>query len=178
MPLTEMKNTIGIDKNIFIRCPICSNKIRTKLYHSTVLDKKSKKLQTKCATLKAPEKRAFSCLLSTQFFLTQFIHCPLNFTQLFTQPSARKKEIRPNEPIPLNNQFPSILQGFLLAEISFQQAFECFAVSSLISSHLMHGIMNCIQTCFFRTSCQIYFTCGSAVLSVHSHLQVLLGAVG
>ncbi|MCI8299846.1 MAG: hypothetical protein HFI69_05770 [Lachnospiraceae bacterium] len=27
---------IGIDKNVFIRCPICSNKTRTKLYHNTV----------------------------------------------------------------------------------------------------------------------------------------------
>lgn len=38
MPLTEMKNMIGIDESVFIRCPICSNKTRTKLYHSTVLE--------------------------------------------------------------------------------------------------------------------------------------------
>lgn len=91
MPLTEMKNTIGIDKNIFIRCPICSNKIRTKLYHSTVLDKKSKKLQTKCATLKAPEKRAFSLpFVHTVFSYTVYPLPAKFYTAIYTAIRTKK----------------------------------------------------------------------------------------
>ena len=66
----------------------------------------------------------------------------------------------------------------LLAEVSLQQACECFAVTSLVSCHLMNGVMDCIQIGSFRTFCQIGLSGGSAVFSFYSHLKVLLGAVG
>ena len=50
-------------------------------------------------------------------------------------------------------------------------------MTSLISCHLMNGIMDCIQICFFCTFCQIYFTSSSAVLSLYTHFQILLCAV-
>ena len=42
----------------------------------------------------------------------------------------------------------------------------------------MNGVMDCIQVSCFCTFCQIGFTSGSTVLSLYTHLKVLLGAVG
>ena len=60
----------------------------------------------------------------------------------------------------------------------FKQTIECFAVSSLVSCHFMNGVVDCIQVSCFCTFCQINFASGSTVLSLYTHLQVLLGAVG
>ena len=51
-------------------------------------------------------------------------------------------------------------------------------MSSLVTSHLMNGVMDCIQVSSFRTFCKVKFAFGCAVLSFYTHLQVLLGGIG
>src|SRR5699024_5700755 len=64
-----------------------------------------------------------------------------------------------------------------LAEVSLQKTLECFAVTSLISCHLVYCIVDCVKVGSFRTLCKIKLSCCSAVLSVNTHLKVLLCAV-
>ena len=51
-------------------------------------------------------------------------------------------------------------------------------MSSLITSHLMNGVMDSIQVQSLGSLSQIKLTCGSTVLGIYSHLQILLGGIG
>ena len=57
------------------------------------------------------------------------------------------------------------------------QALECLAMSCLVTSHLMNGVMDCVEIQSLRALCKICLACCSAVLSLNSHLKVLLCAV-
>ena len=61
-----------------------------------------------------------------------------------------------------------------LVEITLQQTFKCLAVTSFITSHLMHGVMDRIQVCFFCTLGQVDLSGSCAVFRLHTHFQVLL----
>ena len=65
----------------------------------------------------------------------------------------------------------------LLGEVvtdSTKKSFECSSVTCLISCHLMNCVMDCIQVSSFCTFCKVELTSCSAVLSVYTHLKVLL----
>ena len=42
----------------------------------------------------------------------------------------------------------------------------------------MNGIMDCIQVQSLGSLSQIKLTCGSTVLGIYSHLQILFGGIG
>ena len=65
-----------------------------------------------------------------------------------------------------------------LLEVPLQQAFECLAVTGLVAGHLMNGVMQSVQVVLLAELGQLELAGGSAVLGVHTHLQVLLGGVG
>src|SRR5699024_4036672 len=64
-----------------------------------------------------------------------------------------------------------------LAEVSLQKSCECFAVTSLVSCHLVYGVVDCVEVCCFCTFSQVEFAGCSAVLSLYTHLEVFLCAV-
>ncbi len=66
----------------------------------------------------------------------------------------------------------------LVREVSLQQAIEASAMAGLILSHLMNGVMDCIVAQFLRALCDLQLAFASARLSLCTHLDVLLGAVG
>lgn len=63
------------------------------------------------------------------------------------------------------------------AKVSLQQSGECTAMSCLIASHLMDSVMDCVKVQCFRSLRQIRLACGSAILSIHSQLKVLLRGI-
>ena len=65
-----------------------------------------------------------------------------------------------------------------LAEVSLQKAFESLAVSCFVSCHFMNSVVDSVKVSCLCSLCEVELTCGSAVLSVDSHLEILLGAVG
>ena len=67
---------------------------------------------------------------------------------------------------------------YVLAKVSLQQTLKCLAVAGLILSHLMNGVMNCVQVQGLCSLSQVELAGGSAVLSGNSHLQILLGGGG
>ena len=70
------------------------------------------------------------------------------------------------------------LPGIGLAKVSLQQTSECLAVTSLVAGHLMNGVMDCVKVCSLSSLGQINLAGGSAVLSLNTHLKVLLGGIG
>ena len=65
-----------------------------------------------------------------------------------------------------------------IAEVPLQQTLEGLAVTGLVAGHFMNGIMDGIEPQLLGLFGQLELAGGSAVLGVHPHLQVLLGAVG
>ena len=66
----------------------------------------------------------------------------------------------------------------LLAEVALQQTLEGAAVTGLIASHFMHGVVDGVQVQFLGQLGQLELTGGGAVFSVYAHFQVLLGGSG
>ena len=62
-----------------------------------------------------------------------------------------------------------------LTKVSLQQSFKSFAVSCLVSCHLMNGVMDCIKVVLLSTFCKVCFARSCAKLAVYSPLKVLLG---
>ena len=74
--------------------------------------------------------------------------------------------------------YVNLFHPIFLAKVSLQQTLKCLAVAGLILSHLMNGVMDCVQVQGLRSLSQVKLAGGSAVLSGNSHLQVLLGGGG
>ena len=55
---------------------------------------------------------------------------------------------------------------------------ESLAVTGLVAGHLVHGVMDRVEVVLLRELRQLELACGRAVLSVNTHLEVLLGGVG
>ena len=51
-------------------------------------------------------------------------------------------------------------------------------MTGLVAGHLMDGVVDGVQVQLLGLLGQLELTQGSAVLGVHTHLQVLLGGVG
>src|SRR5699024_4896833 len=64
------------------------------------------------------------------------------------------------------------------AEISLQQAFESLAVTSLVASHLVNGVMDSVEVGTLRRLGKVELAGARAVLGLHTHLEVLLGGIG
>ena len=65
-----------------------------------------------------------------------------------------------------------------VVEISVQETLERLAVTSLVTSHFVNGVVDRIQIQCLSTLCKVSLACSCTVLGVYSHLQVLLGGVG
>ena len=68
--------------------------------------------------------------------------------------------------------------GFELAKISLQKTCECLAVTGLIAGHLMNRVMDGIQIQGLCSLGQISLAGGRAILSIDTHLEILLGRIG
>ena len=66
----------------------------------------------------------------------------------------------------------------LFAEVAGQQASESLAVTGLVASHLMDGVVDRIQVQSLSLLSQLGLAHGSAILGLYAHLQVLLGGIG
>ena len=66
----------------------------------------------------------------------------------------------------------------LHVEVALQQALEAAAMASLVLCHLMDGIVDCIQVQGLCLLGQVHLAGACAALSLSTHHQVLLGAVG
>ena len=73
---------------------------------------------------------------------------------------------------------PCCIRDFSRLEVTLQQAGESLAVTGLVAGHLMDGVVDGVQVQGLGLLGQLELAGGSAVLGVHAHLQVLLGAVG
>ena len=65
-----------------------------------------------------------------------------------------------------------------LLEVTLQQALECAAMTGLVASHFVNGVVDGVQVVLLGQLSQLELAGGSAVLGVNAHLQVLLGGVG
>ena len=83
-------------------------------------------------------------------------------------PKHAKKRNRKN-PVSLGNAY------IFLLEISFKQAFECNTVASLVTGHLVDGVVDGIQAVLLGADSQIELALGCAELAVNAPCQVLLG---
>ena len=70
------------------------------------------------------------------------------------------------------------IQTFLLVEVTLQQTLESLAVAGLVASHLMNSVVDSVEVESLGALSQIELAGGCAVLSVNTHLEVLLGGVG
>ena len=68
--------------------------------------------------------------------------------------------------------------GGLLAEVALEQAFESLAMAGLVTSHLMHGVVDGVQVQGLGQLGQFELAGGGAVFGIHAHFQVLLGGSG
>ena len=66
----------------------------------------------------------------------------------------------------------------LLPEVPLQQPREGLAVTGFVAGHFVHGVMDGVQVQGLGALGQVGLAGGGAVLGLHAHLQVLLGAVG
>ena len=66
----------------------------------------------------------------------------------------------------------------LLAEVAVQQALEGLAVAGFVAGHFMDGVVDGVQIVLLGQLGQLELAGSGAVLGIHTHLQVLLGAVG
>lgn len=65
-----------------------------------------------------------------------------------------------------------------LGKVALQQALEGLAVTSLVASHLVDGVVDGIEVGSLGTLGEIGLTSGGAILGLNAHLEVLLGGVG
>ena len=61
----------------------------------------------------------------------------------------------------------------VLAEVSVKETLECLAVSSLVTSHFVNCVMNCIIAEFLCKLSEICLACCCAVFSIYTNLKVL-----
>ena len=66
----------------------------------------------------------------------------------------------------------------ILLEIPLQQALECLAVTGLVPGHLVNGVMDSVQAQLLGLLGNGHLAGSGAVLSVYTHLKILLGGVG
>ena len=71
----------------------------------------------------------------------------------------------------------NLTEAFLL-EVPVVQSFECLSVSCLITCHFMNGVMDSVEIRSLSALRKIGLAGGSAVLSLNSHLKVLLCRIG
>jgi len=69
-----------------------------------------------------------------------------------------------------------IYGDFLLAEVALQQAFESLAVTRLVASHFMHGVVDGIQVQLLGQHSQLGLAGGSAVARHENRLFAALRA--
>ena len=63
-------------------------------------------------------------------------------------------------------------QAVGLAKVTLEQAGESLAVASFVASHLVHGVVDGIETSGLGTLGKIGLAGGGAVLGLNAHLQV------
>ena len=73
---------------------------------------------------------------------------------------------------------PRRRRKFGLAEVALQQAGERLAVTSLVASHLVHGVVDGVQASGLGALGEVELAGGGAVLGLNTHLEVLLGGGG
>ena len=61
-----------------------------------------------------------------------------------------------------------------LTEVSLKETLECLTVSSLVSSHLVNCVVDCVEILLLSHLSELYLTCCCAVLCVNSELEILL----
>ena len=69
-------------------------------------------------------------------------------------------------------------QAVGLAKVALKQAGKSFAVAGLVTSHLVHGVVDGIEASGLGALSKIGLAGGGAVLGLNAHLEVLLGGVG
>ena len=77
-----------------------------------------------------------------------------------------------------NNRFRRMQELQLHVEVALQQALKAAAMTSLVLCHLMDGIVDRIQIQGLCLLGQVHLAGACAALSLSTHHQVLLGAVG
>ena len=70
------------------------------------------------------------------------------------------------------------LFSYGLAKVALQQAGEGLAMTGLVASHLVHGVVDGVQAGGLGALGQVELAGGGAVLGLNAHLEVLLGGVG
>ena len=63
-------------------------------------------------------------------------------------------------------------------EVAGEESCEGFAVARLVASHLVHGVVDGVQTLFLGAFCEVEFALGRAVFGFHSLFEVDLGGGG
>lgn len=69
-------------------------------------------------------------------------------------------------------------RNFGLLEVPLQQAFQGLAVTGLVASHFVDGVVDGVQAVLLGAGGQIELALGGAVLALNAPGQVLLGGVG
>ena len=89
-----------------------------------------------------------------------------------------RHEKGPNQYGPGLIELEVMSQAVGLAKVALEQAGESLAVAGLVASHLVHGVVDGIETSGLGALGKIGLAGGGAVLGLNAHLEVLLGAVG
>ena len=66
------------------------------------------------------------------------------------------------------------LSRFLLTKVSLEKTFKCFAVSCLISCHLVYCVVDSVETCFFCKTSKVCFALSCTVFCSYSHFKIFL----
>ena len=91
--------------------------------------------------------------------------------------SSRHKKARTNT-VRAFFELEVMSQAVGLAKVALEQAGESLAVASLVAGHLVHGVVDSIETGGLGALGKIGLAGGGAVLGLNAHLEVLLGGVG
>ena len=94
---------------------------------------------------------------------------------IHNEPAQAQKEREPVSRFPLEKCF---FIRFGLAEVTLQQTLQSLAVTGLVASHLVDGVVDGVQIQSLGLLGQLELAGGSTVLGLDAHLQVLLGGVG
>ena len=89
-----------------------------------------------------------------------------------------RHEKRPEPCSPGLIELEAISQAAGLAKVALQQTLKGLAVTGLIASHLVDGVVDGIEVSGLGTLGEISLTGGGAILGLNAHLEVLLGGVG
>ena len=71
-----------------------------------------------------------------------------------------------------------LLRFCLRLEVSIEKTLKSLAVTSLVAGHFVNGVGNGGETELLSELSKLELAHGSAVFSVNTHLEVLLGGVG